>query len=118
MKYFRFQDLDIWKRSSKISILLFKIAEEIEQQKKFRFAEQLRSATLSITNNIAEGSGSNSKPDFQRFLNFSRRSAFEVANILMMLVNNNDLELKIVQPILDELVEISKMITGFSKSLN
>jgi len=52
MKYFRFQDLDIWKRSSNISILLFKIAEEI------------------------------------------------------------------VQPILDELVEISKMITGFSKSLN
>jgi len=41
-----------------------------------------------------------------------------VANILMMLVNSNDLEIEVVQSVLDELVEISKMITGFSKSLN
>lgn len=41
-----------------------------------------RAATLSITNNIAEGSGSVSDIDFANFLNTARRSTFEVANVI------------------------------------
>ena len=55
---FRFQDLEIWKRGASISRELFRLADELEERKLFRFAEQLRGAVLSITNNIAEGSGS------------------------------------------------------------
>ncbi|MBC8215223.1 MAG: four helix bundle protein [Candidatus Marinimicrobia bacterium] len=115
---FRFQTMDIWKRASKISMPLFQIADKLEKEKKFRFAEQLRGATLSITNNIAEGSGSTSSKDFQNFLKFSRRSVFEVANILMILVNAEHININDVGKHLIELDEISKMIVGFSKSLN
>ncbi len=58
MAKFRFQDLDIWKMSIDISNELFDIADELEYKKLYRFAEQLRGAVLSISNNIAEGSGS------------------------------------------------------------
>lgn len=84
-KQFRFQDLEIWKRAAAISGKLFRLADELERRKLFRFAEQLRAATLSMTNNIAEGSGSASDVDFANFLNMARRSVFEVANILMLL---------------------------------
>ncbi|MBC8216263.1 MAG: four helix bundle protein [Candidatus Marinimicrobia bacterium] len=110
--------MDIWKRASKISMPLFQIADKLEKEKKFRFAEQLRGATLSITNNIAEGSGSTSSKDFQNFLKFSRRSVFEVANILMILVNAKYIKLTDIENHIIELDEISKMIVGFSKSLN
>jgi four helix bundle protein len=40
---------------------------------------------MSVSNNIAEGSGASSKKDFKNFLNFARRSAFENANILIIL---------------------------------
>jgi len=115
---FRFKTLDTWKRSSKISMPLSQIAGKLEKEKKFRFAEQLRGATLSITNNIAEGSGSTSSKDFQNFLKFSRRSVFEVANILMILVNAEYININDVGNHLIELDEMSKMIVGFSKSLN
>jgi len=52
-KQFRFQDLEIWRRGAKISGKLFQLADELEKRRLFRFAEQLRGATLSITNNIA-----------------------------------------------------------------
>ena len=39
---------------------------------------------MSISNNIAEGSGSNSKKEFRQFLNIARRSTFENANILIL----------------------------------
>ncbi len=67
-KQFRFQDLAIWEGGAEISDPLFRLADRLEQRRLFRFAEQLRGATLSITNNIAEGSGSSSASDFAHFL--------------------------------------------------
>lgn len=38
-----------------------------------------------MSNNIAEGSGSNSKREFSQFLNIARRSTFENANVILVL---------------------------------
>jgi four helix bundle protein len=70
-KRFRFEDLEIWRNVVRTSGTLFGIADRLDQQKRFRFAEQLRAATLFITNNIAESSGSTSDPEFAQFLNIS-----------------------------------------------
>src|ERR1700730_7383220 len=91
-KQFRFQDLEIWKRAAAFSPMLFELADKLDRHHKYRFAEQLRAATLSITNNIAEGSGSVSDIDFANFLNTARRSTFEVANVLMVLGTNDYFE--------------------------
>ncbi len=45
---------------------LFDIADALEEKKLFRFAEQLRGAGMSMSNNIAEGSGSNSDKEFMQ----------------------------------------------------
>lgn len=91
-KQFRFQDLEVWKRAAEFSPELFRLADQLEARHLFRFAEQLRAATLSITNNIAEGSGSTSKIEFANFLNIARRSTFEVANILFLLGKHTGLK--------------------------
>ncbi len=114
---FRFQELEIWKRGAAISAELFRLAENLEERRLFRFAEQLRGATLSITNNIAEGSGSASDTDFANFLNMSRRSVFEVANILMILSKDNYLPSETVRKLLSELEEESRMLLAFRRTL-
>ena len=68
-KQFRFQDLEIWNRGAAVGGQLLKPAEGLENRPLFRSAEQLRGATLSITNNIAEASGSLPDTDFENFLN-------------------------------------------------
>jgi four helix bundle protein len=47
---------------------LFDIADELEEKRLYRFTDQLRGAGMSMSNNIAEGSGSVSKKEFIRFL--------------------------------------------------
>src|SRR5918996_6662618 len=101
-KQFRFEDLEIWRRGAEISGKLFQLADELEKRHLFRFAEQLRGATLSITNNIAEGSGSLSNAEFANFLNMSRRSIFETANILTVLSKNGYVPADAIQPLLIE----------------
>jgi four helix bundle protein len=89
MVKFRFQDLKIWQLAIEIADELFNLADELEQKKLFRFAEQLRAAGMSMSNNIAEGSGSSSNKEFNQFLNIARRSTFENANILILLRKRN-----------------------------
>ena len=71
---FRFQDLKIWELAIEIADSLFDVADDLEQKKLYRFADQLRGAGMSMSNNIAEGSGSTSKKEFKQFLNMARRS--------------------------------------------
>lgn len=114
---FRFQDLKIWQIAIEIADELFDIADKLEGKRLYRFAEQIRGAGMSMSNNIAEGSGSSFKKDFAQFLNIARRSAFENANILILLnrrslINGEDLE-----RILDRLDHLCRQITLFQKSL-
>ena len=72
MAKFRFQDLEIWQLAIEITDTLFNIADELEKRRLYRFAEQLRGAGLSMSNNIAEGSGSSSKREFSQFLKIEK----------------------------------------------
>jgi len=117
MVKFRFQDLIIWQQAIDITDKLFDIADILEQKKLYRFTEQLRGAGMSMTNNIAEGSGSTSKKEFIQFLNISRRSTFENANILILLnrrklISNEELDI-----LLEKLDILCRKITNFQKSL-
>ena len=114
---FRFEKMEIWIRAADTSLPLFDLAETLDRRKYFRFAEQLRAATLSITNNIAEGSGSDSDDDFSNFLKFARRSVFEVANMLMLFERKGYLQESEIAPLLSELQEQSKMILAFRRTL-
>ena len=116
-KRFRFQDFEVWKHAAEFSRDLFRIADQLESKRLFRFAEQLRAATLSITNNIAEGSGSTSRLDFANFLNMARRSTFEVANILFLLGNQPALSAFNLAKTLSDLEQESRMLIGFIRTL-
>ena len=100
-----------------LSLSLGRIAEQLEERRLYRFAEQLRAAALSISNNIAEGSGSSSKNEFRNFLNFARRSAFECANMLLIFRRQELVSGDEVERLLLELNEVCRMITGLSRSL-
>jgi four helix bundle protein len=117
MTKFRFQDLGIWKEAIEIGNLLFDIADKLEDKKLFRFAEQLRGAGMSISNNIAEGSGSHSKAEFRNFLNIAKRSTFENANIVIILHKRNLVTETEMTGLLDRLELLCRKTTNFQKTL-
>jgi four helix bundle protein len=114
---FRFETLDVYKNALKISGDIFILVEELQKNKLYVFADQLSRACLSITNNIAEGSGSNSNKEFAYFLNIARRSVFECVNILIIL------ELRELMPdtekvkLISQFDSLSRKIQNLRKSL-
>ena len=114
---FRFQKLEIWKKAIEIGHKLLDVADILEKRKLYRFAEQIRGASLSISNNIAEGSGSSSKKDFAHFLNIARRSAFENANMAIVFERRRLIDKKVRDELLQDLEAECRMITGFIRNL-
>lgn len=113
---FRFEDLQIWQQAADLAVVLDELSEELELKRKYRFAEQLRSAALSISNNIAEGSGSNSSADFRKFLYIARKSLFECVSMLLVFQRRQLIKTD-VTAIISDLDTLSRMIVSFSEKL-
>ena len=107
----------IWQLAIEIADELFDIADELEKKRLYRFAEQLRGSGMSMSNNIAEGSGSTSKKEFRNFLNIARRSTFENANILILLRMRELIGQKNLEKLLNSLDQLCRQITNFHRSL-
>ena len=117
MAKFRFEDLEIWKEAIAIGLIFFDIADELEQKKLWRFADQCRGVGMSIPNNISESTGTNMIGEQKQLLRFSKRECYEGANILVML------ELKLLIPhqikveVFDRLDVLSRRIQSYSDSV-
>jgi four helix bundle protein len=117
MVKFRFQDLEIWQMAIEIADELFDIADELEKKHLYRFAEQLRASGLSMSNNIAEGSGSSSNRVFSRYLDIAKSSTFENANVTIILHRRKHITLEKKDDLLKRLDHLSRKITNFKKTL-
>jgi four helix bundle protein len=114
---FRFQDLKIWQLAIEIADELFDIADELERKKLYRLADQLRASALSMSNNIAEGSGSISNKEFIQFLNIARRSTFENANVAIILERRQLIAKETRESLLERLDSLCRQLTSFQDSL-
>ncbi len=114
---FRFQKLDIWKESFMISKSCNCIIDNLIKEKQYTYADQLSRASLSISSNIAEGSGSATKKDFANFLNISRRSIFECANIIIILLECELIYKQCAHLMIERYKNLSAKIYYFRKSL-
>ncbi|HOK27014.1 MAG TPA: four helix bundle protein [Bacteroidales bacterium] len=73
-----FEDLKIWNLARE---LINQIYSDFKDYKDYVFMNQITSAAILIMNNISEGSGRNSNPEFRKFLSYSKGSAAEVRNM-------------------------------------
>lgn len=117
MAKFRFEDLEIWKLAIEIANELFDIADELAAKHLYSFAEQLRDSGMSMSNNISEGSGSYSNKEFAHFLNVARRSTFECANILVILLMRDLITIEKKEKLYDKLSLESRKISSFRSTL-
>ena len=119
MKYNRFEDLPVWQAAADLSVRIFSWTTHPWFRGKGDLANQLQRASLSVSNNIAEGFERGSTNELLQFLYISRGSAGEVRSMLCVIERMdapNDLKSQISD--LTSLGEgISRQIHGWANSL-
>lgn len=110
----RFEDLKVWKKSQDLSV---KIYSSFSKSKDFGFKDQITRASVSISNNIAEGFERSSNADFKRFLYFALASNSELRSVLYLSERLDYLSKTESRELIAETNEISKMLYAFIKSM-
>ena len=103
-----FTDLIVWQKSR---VLFSDIYAFMKDSKEFFLRDQILRATLSISNNIAEGFGRYSKKEYTQFLNIARGSVYEVESMLFILKDVSSIEKH-------KLEEVDKVISDIKHLLN
>lgn len=112
-----FEDLDIWKKSSEIAVIIYKISETGVLGKDFGAKDQIRRAALSISSNIAEGFEYNNNKEFVKFLKYSKGSSGELRSQLFVLAEGGYIESDFYKIMHAELIQLSQQIANFMKYL-
>ena len=117
MKYKRFEDLPVYQLAEQLNMRLLPVVANARARRDFRYAEQLRSAALSITNNIAEGFERDSIPEFINFLRISKGSAGEVRSLLRQALHEEMGNPSELQTLHDMTLKLGQNLAGFIRYL-
>jgi len=112
-----FKELKIWQKGFVIAINSFKITTAFPLQEKHGLAAQINRAAVSISSNIAEGSSRSSIKDYNRFIEISLGSSFELETQLLIAKNLNYGDQLLIKNTLELLNEEERMLTAFSNTL-
>ncbi len=116
MKIFGFEKLQVWQKSRQASIKIYKATASYPSEENFGLTSQMRRCAISISSNIAEGTGRHSSKDKARFTEIAYGSALDLLNQCIL---SNDLEFLNKENYLDlrkDLTEIKAMLDGLCKS--
>jgi len=109
-----FTDMIVWQKAR----LLFKeLYELMRNSKDYFLRDQILRATLSISNNIAEGFGRYSKKEYIQFLNIARGSVNEVESMLFILQDVSSIEKTKLIELQGILSDIRNMINALIQTL-
>ena len=110
MSVTNFEDLQIWKRSSRLAADILKVAQD---WKLWPLRDQVCRSAISVPSNIAEGCERDSNPDIIRFFRIAKGSLAELQTQLY-LASELDLIISIQRK---QWIEESKEIAAMTQSL-
>lgn len=116
MKTYSFEKLNVWQKARKLSGIIYKVTKDFPKEEMFGLTSQMRRCSISISSNIAEGTGRHSAKDKARFTEIAYGSTLELLNQTII---SNDIEFMSDENynlIRMEIVEISAMLDALYKS--
>jgi four helix bundle protein len=116
-KVTRFEDLIVWQKARSIAVSVYSITDNGQFASDYILKNQMRRASISISSNIAEGFERNGNKEFVQFLSIAKSSAGELRSQLYLALDLQFIKEREFNALLNDVVEISKMISGLLEYL-
>jgi len=113
---FKFEDLKVYQKALDFVDITYKVSNDFPKTERYALSSQFTRAAVSISLNIAEGSG-DTNAQFNHFLQIALNSAKECVVCATIAKRQNYISNETDNQIREKLTELSKMITGLQKYL-
>jgi four helix bundle protein len=118
MRITQYEDLDAWKCATDLKRRVIELTSHERVRTDFRFCDQIRSSTASITANIAEGFGRFTDPELLRYLRYARGSAFETREWLRDGRDRGHFSEASFEEVWSLLERVTKTLTGLAATVD
>jgi four helix bundle protein len=78
---FKFESLEVWKAAVELYSIVVSTTEGLYRRNRGYLADQIRRAALSVSANIAEGTGREGLRESKQFFNIAKGSVYEVVSV-------------------------------------
>jgi four helix bundle protein len=114
MKIVKFEEIIAWKKAKELTVSIY---NNFRSCKDFSFKNQIERASVSIMNNIAEGFERQTNKELINFMYIAKGSCGEVRSMLGLALELKYLSKEQSQTLENLSIEISKILSGFIKTL-
>ena len=114
----KFEDLESWKKSRKLTNGVYEATAAGSFTRDFGLKDQIRRASISILSNIAEGFERGGDREFLQFLAIAKGSCGEVRAQLYIALDQGYLSQELFERLFNNADEIGRMISGLMKYLS
>lgn len=108
-----FEGIGAWQRARVLSRQIFDLTLKGSFSKDFSLRDQINKSSGSTMDNIAEGFERGGTKEFVQFLSIAKGSAGEVRSQLHRALDRKHLDEDEFNVLMNEVISVSKMITGF-----
>lgn len=115
---FKFGKLQIWQKAMDFGEEVFSVSSKFPKDEIYNLISQVRRAVDSIALNIAEGSISQSNPEWKKFLGYSIRSLAEVVTCLHKAKRRNYIDEKQFETLYADSFHLMNMMLSFKSKIN
>ena len=116
-KYQTFEDLEVYQLARGFRRAMYRVAEKLPDTEKFGLANQIRRASVSLTNNIAEGHGRYHFLDQIKFMVQSRGSLEELLDDLNVCEDERYMVKSEIDGLKEGAWRVHKVINGYIRFL-
>jgi four helix bundle protein len=114
---FSFERLEVWKLAVSYAGVVYDAADAFPRDERFGLTSQLRRAAMSISSNIAEGSGRSTNKEFIRFIEIAYGSLMETVSQLIIARQRGHLAQDGYQTIYELAERVARMLSRLRSSL-
>ncbi len=112
---FRFESLTVWQKAVELFEVVDTLVESFPRRVRFGLGDQLHRAALSISSNIAEGSGRETAPEMRHFYTTAKASTFEVVSLTIVSRRRKFFTEDQYREVYRRAEEVARMLTGLKK---
>ena len=109
---FKFERLEVWKKAVDLYEKVSLLSRNLAQSDQYSLGEQIRRASLSVSTNIAEGTGREGKKESKYFYNVSKGSVYEVVSLLFVMRSQGYINEANHTALYNQCDEIARMLSG------
>jgi four helix bundle protein len=109
--------LDVWQEAINLAVEIYKATSSFPREEMYGLTSQSRRSAVSVSSNIAEGAGRNSKKEFNHFLGISNGSGCELRTQLIIANRLQFLQDEALTPLLQRIDSVQKMTCRLQQSI-